>query len=71
LEAIEAARQYFVEIGEPERRNFIARKQSYHGNTLGALAVGGNAWRRKQFAPLLIDTHHVSPCGEYRGKRAD
>jgi adenosylmethionine-8-amino-7-oxononanoate aminotransferase len=38
---------------------------------LGALAVGGNAWRRKQFAPLLIDTHHVSPCGEYRGMRAD
>jgi adenosylmethionine-8-amino-7-oxononanoate aminotransferase len=74
-EAIEAAlkmaRQYFVEIGEPERRNFIARWQSYHGNTLGALAVGGNAWRRKEFAPLLIDTHHVSPCSEYRGKRAD
>jgi adenosylmethionine-8-amino-7-oxononanoate aminotransferase len=74
-EAIEAAlkmaRQYFVEIGEPERQNFIARKQSYHGNTLGALAVGGNAWRRKEFAPLLIDTHHVSPCSEYRGKRAD
>ena len=74
-EAIEAAlklaRQYFVEIGEPERRHFIARRQSYHGNTLGALAVGGNAWRRKQFAPLLIDTHHVSPCWEYRGRQAD
>jgi adenosylmethionine-8-amino-7-oxononanoate aminotransferase len=72
-EAIEAAlkmaRQFFVEIGEPQRRYFIARKQSYHGNTLGALAVGGNARRRQQFAPLLIDTHHVSPCGEYRGRR--
>ena len=49
-EAIEAAlkmaRQYFVEIGEPQRRHVIARRQSYHGNTLGALAVGGNAWRR-------------------------
>ncbi|HEX9302297.1 MAG TPA: aminotransferase class III-fold pyridoxal phosphate-dependent enzyme, partial [Casimicrobiaceae bacterium] len=58
-EAIEAAlklaRQYFVEIGEPQRRHFIARRQSYHGNTLGALAVGGNEWRRRQFAPLLID----------------
>ena len=53
--ALKMARQYFVEIGEPERRHFIARKQSYHGNTLGALAVGGNEWRRKQFAPLLID----------------
>ncbi len=74
-EAIEAAlkmaRQYFVETGEPERRHFIGRKQSYHGNTLGALAVGGNEWRRKQFAPLLIETHHVSACFEYRGKRAD
>jgi adenosylmethionine-8-amino-7-oxononanoate aminotransferase len=74
-EAIEAAlklaRQYFVEIGEPQRRHFIARRQSYHGNTLGALAVGGNEWRRAQFAPLLIKTHHVSPCFEYRGKRVD
>ena len=63
------ARQYFVEIGEPQRRHFIGRQQSYHGNTLGALAVGGNEWRRKQFAPLLIETHHVSPCFEYRGKQ--
>lgn len=74
-EAVEAslklARQYFVENGEPQRRHFIARRQSYHGNTLGALAVGGNEWRRKQFGPLLIETHHVSPCYEYRGKGDD
>jgi adenosylmethionine-8-amino-7-oxononanoate aminotransferase len=74
-EAIEAslkmARQYFVERGEPQRRHFIGRRQSYHGNTLGALAVGGNEWRRKQFAPLLFETHHVSPCFEYRERRAD
>jgi adenosylmethionine-8-amino-7-oxononanoate aminotransferase len=69
--ALKLARQYFVERGEPERKHFIARKQSYHGNTLGALAVGGNAWRRKQFAPLLIETFHVSPCYEYRDRRAD
>src|SRR5437868_10968493 len=74
-EAIEAAlklaRQYFVEKGELQRRHFIARRQSYHGNTLGALAVGGNEWRRRQFAPLLIETHHVSPCFEYRERRDD
>jgi adenosylmethionine-8-amino-7-oxononanoate aminotransferase len=74
-EAIEAAlkmaRQYFVERGQPQRRHFIARRQSYHGNTLGALAVGGNAWRRQQFAPLLIEAHHVSPCFEYRGRLPD
>ena len=51
--ALKMARQYFVEKGEPQRRHFIARRQSYHGNTLGALAVGGNAWRREQFEPLL------------------
>jgi adenosylmethionine-8-amino-7-oxononanoate aminotransferase len=71
-EAIEAAlklaRQYFVEIGQPQRRHFIARRQSYHGNTLGALAVGGNAFRRAPFAPLLIETTHVAPCYEYRDR---
>jgi adenosylmethionine-8-amino-7-oxononanoate aminotransferase len=48
---------------------FIARRQSYHGNTLGALAVGGNEWRRRQFAPLLIDVARVSPCYEYRDRQ--
>ena len=69
-EAIEAAlklaRQYFVEIGEPERGVFIARRQSYHGNTLGALAVGGNEPRRRLYEPLLIDVQHVAPCYAYR-----
>ena len=54
--------------GSRSARHFIARRQSYHGNTLGALAVGGNAWRRAQFAPLLIETTHVSPCYEYRDR---
>ncbi|MEM5299613.1 aspartate aminotransferase family protein [Burkholderia sp. JPY481] len=74
-EAIEAAlklaRQYFVEKGETQRRHFIARRQSYHGNTLGALAIGGNAWRREPFLPILIEAHHVSPCYAYREQRAD
>ncbi len=68
--ALKLARQYFVEKGEPQREHIIARRGSYHGNTLGALAVGGNAWRRKQFEPLLIDVSHVSPCYAYRGKLA-
>ena len=67
--ALKLARQYFVEKGEPQRRYLIARKQSYHGNTLGALAVGGNQARRKQFEPLLIDVAHVSPCYAYRGRQ--
>ena len=69
--ALKMARQYFVEIGQPQRCHFIARKQSYHGNTLGALAVGGNEWRREQFKPLLIDVAHVSPCYEYRDRAQD
>ena len=64
--AIKLARQYFVEKGEPERGHVIARKQSYHGNTLGALSAGGNEWRRGQFAPLLLAMSHISPCYEYR-----
>jgi adenosylmethionine-8-amino-7-oxononanoate aminotransferase len=67
-EAIEAAlklgRQYFVERGEPERRYLIARRQSYHGITTGALAVGEREWQRRAFAPLLIETYHVSPVYE-------
>ncbi|GKT19779.1 aspartate aminotransferase family protein [Acidovorax sp. SUPP2522] len=67
--ALKMARQYFVERGEPQRTHFIARRQSYHGNTLGALAVGGNAWRRAPFAPLLVPATHVSPCYPYREMR--
>lgn len=69
--ALKMARQYFVETGQPQRTHFIARRQSYHGNTLGALAVGGNAWRREPFAPILVPATHVSPCYPYREQRAD
>ena len=68
--ALKLSRQYFVEAGQAERHLFIARRQSYHGNTLGALAVGGNEWRRKNFAPLMVPGNHISPCFEYRDKRA-
>ncbi len=67
--ALKLARQYFLEIGEPERRHVVARRQSYHGNTLGALAAGGNMWRRAPFEPLLIETHHIAPCYPYRDRR--
>ena len=69
--AIKLARQYYLEIGQPSRHRVIARLQSYHGNTLGALATGGNMWRREPFAPLMIDTTHISPCYAYRGKADD
>ncbi len=66
--ALKLARQYFVELGQPQRKHLIARRQSYHGNTLGALAVGGNEWRRTQFSPLLVDVSHIAPCYEYAEK---
>lgn len=67
--ALKLARQYFLEKGEFGRELFIGRRQSYHGNTLGALAVGGNMWRRKQFAPLLMDVEHIAPCYAYRDRK--
>ena len=69
--ALKLARQYFIEKGEPERVHFVARRQSYHGNTLGALAVGGNRWRRAPFEPLLVRASHVSPCYPYRDQQPD
>lgn len=64
--AIKMARQYFVEVGQPQRRRIIAREQSYHGNTLGALSAGGNLLRRELYSPLLLETHHIPPCYAYR-----
>jgi len=69
--ALKLARQYFLETGAPSRHRFIARRQSYHGNTLGALATGGNAWRREPFAPLMIETSHIAPCYEYRDRQPE
>ncbi|MFT4651871.1 MAG: adenosylmethionine-8-amino-7-oxononanoate aminotransferase [Porticoccaceae bacterium] len=69
--ALKLARQYYVEKGQPKRSKFIARRQSYHGNTLGALSVSGNQGRRQQFEPLLMDVEHISPCYPYRDQRSD
>lgn len=69
--AIKLARQFHIENGAPARKHLIARRQSYHGNTLGALAAGGNEWRRAQFAPLLIEVSHIAPCYEYADRHAD
>ncbi len=75
-ESVEAAlkltRQYFVECGEGQRKYVIARRQSYHGNTFGALSASGNIWRRRAFEPVLIDSmQHISPCYAYRYQAAD
>jgi adenosylmethionine-8-amino-7-oxononanoate aminotransferase len=70
--ALKMARQYFLEIGQPERTKFIARRQSYHGTTIGALSLGGHMARREPYEPLLMkETAHISPCYAYRGRRDD
>jgi len=69
--AIKFARQYAVDSGQARRELLIARRQSYHGSTLGALAAGGRASNRRGFEPLLAPVRHVSPCYDYRERRAD
>ena len=69
--ALKLARQYFLERGEPQRTRFIARRQSYHGSTLGALSIGGHTMRREPFEPMLFDTSHIEPCYAYRHRRTD
>ena len=68
---LKLGRQYFLEKGEGTRTRFIARRQGYHGNTLGALGTGGNLWRREPFAPLMVETSHIAPGYAYRGRHAD
>lgn len=68
--ALKLARQYYLEIGQPQRTHFISRRQSYHGNTLGALAVSGNPQRRAPYEPLLMDTEQIAPCYAYRELQA-
>jgi len=69
--AIKMARQYLLEIGQPSRSRIIARRQSYHCNTLGALAAGGNMWRREPYGPLLTEGSHIAPCYAWRDRRDD
>ena len=69
--AMKIARQYFLEIGQPRRSRFISRRQSFLGNTLGTLSVGGNAGRRAAYEPLLFPAELIAPCYAYRDRRAD
>jgi adenosylmethionine-8-amino-7-oxononanoate aminotransferase len=72
--AVKMARQYFLELSpsQPKRHRFIARKESYHGTTLGALAIGGHLARRSLYEPMLSPhVSHVSACNVYRGMKSD
>jgi adenosylmethionine-8-amino-7-oxononanoate aminotransferase len=70
--AIKLARQYFLKMGQPQRTRIVARRQGYHGNTLGSLPASSNMMRRGPYAPLLSDAFClVSPCFAYRWQRTD
>jgi len=57
--ALKLARQYQVEIGERSRYQILSRQQSYHGSTLGALAVSGNRRRREIYPPMVREFGHI------------
>lgn len=69
--ALKLARQYFVEIGQPERKYFIAREQSYHGSTIKTLSIAGNEWRKQTYLPILPESHLIEPCYAYRHQKND
>ena len=64
--AVKLARQYQVERGKPEKHKVISRWTSYHGNTLGALALSGHSGRRRLYLPLMLHTPHIAPAYCYR-----
>jgi adenosylmethionine-8-amino-7-oxononanoate aminotransferase len=67
--ALKLARQVQVERGEPMRDHFISRQFSYHGNTLGALSVGGRLANLDLFGPILLpNVRKIMPCFSYRWK---
>ncbi|MEJ5301340.1 MAG: aspartate aminotransferase family protein [Thermodesulforhabdaceae bacterium] len=64
--AVKIVRQYWVELGRPEKYKIISRWISFHGNTTGALSLGGHTGRRNPYLPLFLHTPHIEPCYCYR-----
>ncbi len=69
--ALKLVRQTWTELGKPEKSHVIARRQSYHGATLGALSISGNPGRRATYAPMLFNAHFIDPCYSYRLRHPD
>jgi len=64
--ALKIAYQYFQNKGEKERTKFIAMQNSYHGDTIGSVSVGGIETFHSVFRPLLFDTFFVPAPHPYR-----
>jgi len=64
--AIKMARQYHWEKGNVSKYKVISRWQSFHGNSLGAVSIGGSTARRRKFSPILVEFPHIPPAYCYR-----
>jgi len=70
--AMKLARQVHLERGDVDKSHYIARHQSYHGNTVGTLSLCGYPARRAPFEPILLpNVSHIAPCYAYRHKLED
>lgn len=70
--ALKLVRQYHIEKNQAQRKHIISREQSYHGNTLATLSVGGNIKRKEPFLPYMNKCmHHIEPAYAYRYKKDD
>lgn len=64
--ALKLVRQYHVERGQPMKQKIIARRQSFHGVTVGTLALGARTSWRSIYAPYLFPVTHINPPYDYR-----
>lgn len=64
--AVKLVRQYWREAGQPDKYKVISRWSSFHGNTTGALALGGHTARRSHYMPIFQHTPHIEPAYCYR-----
>lgn len=69
--ALKLARKYWVARGHNDKQLIISRKQSYHGNTLGALSMSDNPGRKAVYRPMLHDWPKIEPCYAYRHQLAN
>ncbi|SIS41304.1 aspartate aminotransferase family protein [Neptunomonas antarctica] len=74
-ESVEAAwklaRQYFAEIGQPQRYKVISRNLAYHGTSLGALSITGATGIKNMFEPLVPGAIHIENTDLYRSNTSD
>ena len=64
--ALKMAFQYQYQTGHPEKKRFMALSEGYHGETIGALSVGGLDLYAEIYKPMLMDIVRVEAPDCYR-----